>query len=1215
MNIAKDFLVCLLLALPSVVIGQSINAAQLTPDQFTARPGSDDGVWQTSSGIIIADAEEAGGRATDSVDEWFISPAIDLSDLSGAKVSFFSKKERSDSAQADPMTVWVSNTYNSGALLNPANWTKLSATLPSGNADNRTYSGEIDVSAFATAPVYLALRYRSSGRTASTSTRWTIDNLRVYSDSVSEPKTLSLLLSRNTISESDGQNAATGTVMLSAPSEEATTVTLLGSEAGTVQIPQTISLGANESSVSFPIHTARDGVINGTRTVTLTASAEGYGSANATLTLLDSDEPLAMTLSTTVTSVDESTPIIPGGGKLSLNQPAPASGMQISLSTIPAGRLGVPAAVFIAGGQTEMSFDLQPVWNVEDTADATVTLTATASGVASVSTTIVVRNKTPIASLVFDRATISEHSTVLPVTGTLTLETRPQQNLAFELNYNDPSAVNGPSSVVIGAGQTVTTFTIFPVVDVTTEDDIDIQVTATSSKTTTATNAFTILNEPWTFEFTCQPGTVLETAGDAAISLAIVSSFPLSEDTLFSVVHTGRLTSPQQLALPKNRTTLVTTIGVVDHSANTGPQSVTLTLVGPGGKAFSRSVTIQDVPRHLELIATRNRVPELDRVTLGISRTQAEAKPLLVRLSAEPEDTFELPAYVIIPANSVGPIEIDVRAGYRTNKADWTGVIRAVATDYAPQTYVITITDNTPRMSLLFSWTELRENAGKQENFGNVLLTHALPVDTEVALNVENEEQLIIPERVVISAGQTSVSFPVEIYNDGRYRGDRALTVVGKSEGYPDMHTALKIIETDPLIRPEIKISVATDRHRVKLGNTLQITAALSASASPLRYFDLLINDEVVASGLGVTLVHEWTPTEVGSYRIASRVMNEENFGDEEIYGRILVVVDPNPINDNALFVRQLYKDLFNREPSADALRQATDKLNGGTMRGVLAKQFFEDADIESLKQLHRAAMLLIGRPLRWEELYEGTSLTGFVELQKHEGFSKVADALIRSADFTKAYGLADNMSDREFFALVYQLKHGQMPSPQQITQGITRISSMDPSLGFGGDRGKFLEVFILDKKINNAELIYGAPAVDTHEQVEQALVMAAFWRMLPDVVSEDIRPGVLTSEELDRMLWHPYFRERFGVHVLDAHPLGGGWTWTYGLGYLYDHYWPWLYSPTVGWLWPANDNPEALYLWNPVHEWLFSSDLWGQYAYRFRDGRLVDFAPMPNFK
>lgn len=1217
MKINKALPVVWILVWPLLMSGQIVTPAQLTPAQFTARPGSDSGVWNVSGGTILADAEETGGRATDSVDEWFVSPAINLGGLESPKVSFFSQRARTDGTQAEPLTVWVSNTYNPSALLNPANWTKLSASLPGANTNSRTYSGELDVGAFAAEPMYLAFRYRSSGRTAATSTQWVIDNVRVYSDSVSVPKTLALTLSRNTISESDGQNAATGTVTLSAPAEGMTTIALLASEVGSLGIPASLTIEANESSASFPIHAISDGIVRGPRVITLTASETGYGSANATLTLLDSDEALAMTLETTVTSVEEATTMVLNGGKLSLNRAAPVGGVQVSLTATPAGSLSVPATVFIPEGATTARFDLQPIWNVEDSADTAVTLTATANGLTPVSAAITVTNRVPVAALTFDRATIGERPTVLPVTATLTLEAMPRQNLTFELSYNDASAISGPRSVVMGAGQTVTTFTLFPVVDAATETDVELQVTASSSKTTSATGGFTILNEPWGFEFTCQPSTVVETAGAAALTLAISMSYPLPTDTEFVVSHTGRLSAPQRIVFPKNKTTLVTTIGVMDHSANTGNQSVTLTLVGPGGKAFSRSVMIQDVTRHLELMATRNSQRELRTVTLSISRTLAEAKPLLVRLSVEPEEAFELPEFVIIPADTVGPIQVETRAGYRPDKADWTAVISAVATDYAPQTKEITIIDNTPRLDLLFNWNELREDAGRKEGLGNVLLMHALPMDTVIELSADDGGRLIFPESVTIPAGQTSVSFPIESQSDGWHRGDHAVTFTGKSDGFPNMSATLKIIETDPLIQPEIKIEVATDRHRIKLGSTLLISATVSASASPLRYFELLVNDTVVANSLTLALSYEWTPTAVGSYRVTARTMNEENFGDVEEYARLIEVVAPNPVNDNEQFVRQLYMDLLNAEPNADALRQATDRLNGGTPRGVLAKELLGDSGIEVIKGLHKAALILIGRPLRWEELHGEASLSGLTGLaakEKSEGYSAVTSALVGSADFTKAYGAASSMSDRAFFEIVYQLKYEMPPTAQQTAQGVSRITSADPRQGFGGDRGKFLEAIILDKKINNADIIYGAPVVDFGKRSEKAMLFSALWRMLPDASMADTLTDAVAWEELDRLLWHPYYRDRFGAYVLDAYPLGNGWKWTYGLGYLYDYYWPWLYSPTVGWLWPANDNPEALYLWSPVHDWLFSNDRWNQYAYRFRDGRLVDFAPWPNF-
>lgn len=1203
----------LLYLLPFALFSQGIHPDQLLLNQFTNRPNSDPGVWAANANTATADGNEQDGRATDTVDEWFISPQINLSPLANPKLSFFLQTTRTDSQQSEPLSLWIATTYNPSAIFNPANWTKLTHTQPLPNSNTRTYSDEIDLAAFADQPIYLALRYRSSGRTEPTSTEWRIDTFKVYSDSTNEPKTLSLALSRSTISESDGQNAATGTVQLSLPAESPLAVTLLANPPNVLALPDALHFATGESSMSFPIHVHRDGVINGQRTITLTVTTPDYTSANNSITLLDSDVPLALSIETTVQSIAESASPIINGGKLTLNQPAPDGGLFVTLQTVPANSLSVPASVLIPEGSTSAQFDLQPRWNIENTTNVSTSIIAAATGISPVTTNLIVTNTTPTLSILLDRSNISERSTQLPVTATLSLLTPPTQNLIVTINYSDPTAIQGPSNAVIGVGQTSTTFTIYPVLNAAVDTDVDLLITASSPLTSTTSSGFTILNEPWTFEFTCNPTSILETAGPAAVTLTLTTSFPLPTPTAFHLSHTGRLTTPAELILPSNQSALTTTIGVVDHSSNTGSQAQTLTIIGPGGKAFSRSITLLDVVRHLELVATRNRIQEQGSVTLSINRTMAEAKPLLVRLSVDPEDSLALPAFVVIPANSVAPVTFEAIALYRPEKDSFSAIITAMATDYAPVTTSLTISDHTPVLHLSFASDTLSENAGIRESFGKLMLTPSIPIDTEVRIAATDSDRISFPQKVIIPAGQSMAQFSIESIADGWHLGNRSIVFTAESTGLTTSQAVLEIVESDPLVQPQISITTDAPRHRIILGSSIRISAAITANSSPLQSFELLANEQLLASQLLSPIIVDWTPLVMGTYTLSARLLNQESFMVNSAYERPFIVVEPNPINDNSQFVRQLYLDLFNTEPTAEALRQATDRLNGGTPRSTIATELLSLPLAHSLSLLHKASLMLIGRPLDWEELHT-TAMTseplGLFALHKAGGLYAVADALMRSTDFILLHGRVEDLSDRDFFRAVYRQKyHGAEPTAQQLAQGVSRISNPDITLGFAGDRTKFLEDFILDNKLNNTDLIFNTPSVSYEDQSYQGMLFSAFWRRSLSISLAERLHEIPVHTHLEFLLAHPNFRDRFNAPVLDAYALGNGWKWTLALGYLYDDFWPWLYSPTIGWLWAANENPESLYLWSPIHGWLFSHDLWALTVYRFDESHWLSLS------
>jgi len=132
--------------------------------------------WQldTNYGVGGSNCAKMSGYAgTNNVNEdWLISPAFDLSELTSAALSFKTASKFS----GNPLEVKVSSDY-AGGDPNTATWTDLSATLDlDTNNYNWTGSGIIDISSFAGGNVYVAFKYTS---TSSASTTWEVDNVKI----------------------------------------------------------------------------------------------------------------------------------------------------------------------------------------------------------------------------------------------------------------------------------------------------------------------------------------------------------------------------------------------------------------------------------------------------------------------------------------------------------------------------------------------------------------------------------------------------------------------------------------------------------------------------------------------------------------------------------------------------------------------------------------------------------------------------------------------------------------------------------------------------------------------------------------------------------------------------------------------------------------------------------------------------------------------------
>ena len=119
-----------------------------------------------------------------------------------------------------------------------------------------------------------------------------IDNfVRLVRDAGDESPTLSLSIAAVSVSESAGAAATTGTVTRSGgDSTSALTVTLASNDTSEATVPATVVIPANQASATFDTAAVDDAVVDGTQTVTVSASATGYTGGSDTLDVTDDDQ-------------------------------------------------------------------------------------------------------------------------------------------------------------------------------------------------------------------------------------------------------------------------------------------------------------------------------------------------------------------------------------------------------------------------------------------------------------------------------------------------------------------------------------------------------------------------------------------------------------------------------------------------------------------------------------------------------------------------------------------------------------------------------------------------------------------------------------------------------------------------------------------------------------------------------------------------------------
>jgi Ca2+-binding RTX toxin-like protein len=108
---------------------------------------------------------------------------------------------------------------------------------------------------------------------------------------------LTVAIAKDTVAESAGNAAATGTITRSIVTADPLTVTLASSDVTEATVPTTVTILGGQATATFAIDAVNDNTPDGVQPVTITASATGYNNGFDTLNISDINVPDLVTTS------------------------------------------------------------------------------------------------------------------------------------------------------------------------------------------------------------------------------------------------------------------------------------------------------------------------------------------------------------------------------------------------------------------------------------------------------------------------------------------------------------------------------------------------------------------------------------------------------------------------------------------------------------------------------------------------------------------------------------------------------------------------------------------------------------------------------------------------------------------------------------------------------------------------------------------------------
>jgi hypothetical protein len=284
-----------------------------------------------------------------------------------------------------------------------------------------------------------------------------------------EAKALSLVIAPASVTEGDGTLVGQGEVSVAGRVVGDLEVDLASDPTGEISVPASVTIPDGASSATFDLAVEDDDRIDGTVTVTVTASLSGWTEGSDTVDTHDNEvKELSVSLPASAT---EGEGLLARAGTASIPGPyyedlAPAD-LVVSLASDAPAELAVPASATIPAGSTEAAFDLMVPDDDPPVIDGTQTVAVTASllGWTSGSGSIDVLDD-DMRFTVSLPASAREGDGVLSAAGTVSLPAASPSDIAVALESSDTSEITVPQSVTISSGSASQAFGITVVDDV-----------------------------------------------------------------------------------------------------------------------------------------------------------------------------------------------------------------------------------------------------------------------------------------------------------------------------------------------------------------------------------------------------------------------------------------------------------------------------------------------------------------------------------------------------------------------------------------------------------------------------------------------------------------------------------------------------------------------------------------------------------------------------
>ncbi len=354
------------------------------------------------------------------------------------------------------------------------------------------------------------------------------------------------------------------------------------------------------------------------------------------------------------TAIPEFAALIERNGSLS-------NAVLVALISSDTNELSVPPAVTIPAGQASATFPAIVQWDHVPDADASVTITASATGFSNGVATLNVLN-VDVPQLVLTPALGAViEGLALPVT--VSRNPASDQPLVVSLASQSPTDLITPVSVTIPAYSNSASCNLTAPQDTFIESPVIVSFAASAAGHTSGASAVTVLDDDFpTVVLALNPASVAENAGASAVVGTVYRIAATSRELTLQLQasDSNRVALPYLVTIPANDASASFALEVVDDALINGTRQVgiaayvTESLSGAriGEPATNQLTILDDDGPTISLTLSRTLLPEGSNTLATVTRNTATTNDLVVTLTSSDPTEATVPADITIPTGS-----------------------------------------------------------------------------------------------------------------------------------------------------------------------------------------------------------------------------------------------------------------------------------------------------------------------------------------------------------------------------------------------------------------------------------------------------------------------------------------------------------------------------------------------------------------------------------